>query len=63
MSPRQLNLISEVDPTVLVLLSGRDVPPAMLGIDQVEVGADEPVLLQGADAGKIGVILENIDRF
>lgn len=34
----------------------------MLGIDQVEVGADEPVLLQGADAGKIGVILENIDR-
>jgi len=29
----------------------------VLGIDLVQVAADEAVLLQGADAGQIGVVL------
>ena len=51
-------LVAQVDPSVLIFLSGRDVPSPVLRIDQVQVGADEPVLLQGADTGKIGMVLK-----
>jgi hypothetical protein len=34
----------------------------VLRIDQVEVSADEAVLLQGAHTGQIGVILKQVQR-
>ena len=55
-------LVAQVDPSVLVFLSGWDVPSPVLRIDQVEVSADEAVLLQGAHTGQIGVILKQVQR-
>ncbi len=55
-------LVAQVDPSVLVFLSGWDVPSPVLRIDQVEVGADEAVLLQGAHTGQISVVLKQVQR-
>ncbi len=55
-------LVAQVDPSVLIFLSGWDVPSPVLRIDQVEVSADEAVLLQGAHTGQIGVILKQVQR-
>ena len=51
-------LISKVDPSILIFLSGWDVPPSMLRINVVQVTADEPVLLQSANARKISMVLK-----
>ena len=51
-------MVTEVHPSVLILLSGWNVPSAMLRINQVQVCADEAMLFKGADTGKIGVVLK-----
>jgi hypothetical protein len=49
--------VALVDPLVLVLLAGGDVPAPVLGVVLVQVVRDETVLLEGVDAGEVGPVL------
>ena len=51
-----LGAVSLVDPLVLVLLPGGQVPASVLRVDLVQVLGEEPVLLEVADAHQVGLV-------
>ena len=51
-----LGAVTLVDPLVLVLLPGGQVPAPVLRVDLVQVLGEEPVLLEVADAHQVGLV-------
>ena len=48
-----LSSISQIHPTILVLLSGRNVPTPMLRINVIQMGHNKPMFIKGINTGQI----------